>query len=160
MLTVSIVCVGKLKEKYWRDAYDEYAKRLGGFCKLQLFELDETRISDKPSEKEIAAVVEKEGEKILARIPQNASVVALCIEGKQWSSEELAAFVNRQPNQGISHIVFMIGGSYGLSPAVKARADVKLSFSKMTFPHQLFRVLLTEQIYRAFQINKGSPYHK
>ena len=160
MLTVSIVCVGKLKEKYLRDAYDEYAKRLSAFCKLQLIELDETRIGDKPSQKEIDLVVEKEGEKILAKIPQTASVVALCIEGKQWSSEELADFMSRQPTLGVSHIAFVIGGSYGLSPAVKQRAGVKLSFSKMTFPHQLFRVLLTEQIYRAFQIEKGSPYHK
>ena len=160
MLTVSIVCIGKLKEKYWRDAYDEYVKRLSAFCKLQLIELDETRIGDKPSQKEIDLVVEKEGEKILAKIPTGAMVAALCIEGKQFSSEELARFVAEQPNKGVSHIVFIIGGSYGLSPAVKGRADVKLSFSKMTFPHQLFRVLLTEQIYRAFQINKGSPYHK
>lgn len=160
MLTVSIVCIGKLKEKYWRNAYDEYVKRLSAFCKLQLIELDETRIGDKPSQKEIDLVVEKEGEKILAKIPTGAMVAALCIEGKQFSSEELARFVAEQPNKGVSHIVFIIGGSYGLSPAVKGRADVKLSFSKMTFPHQLFRVLLTEQIYRAFQINKGSPYHK
>ena len=160
MLTVSIICIGKLKEKYLRDAYNEYAKRLGAFCKLQLIELDETRISDKPSQKEIDLVVEKEGEKILSKIPQTASVVALCIEGKQWSSEELSNFVADQPNKGVSHIAFIIGGSYGLSPEVKARAGVKLSFSKMTFPHQLFRVLLTEQIYRAFQIAKGSPYHK
>ena len=160
MLTVSLVCIGKLKEKYWRDAYDEYAKRLSAFCKLQLVELDETRIADKPSQKEIDLVVEKEGEKILAKLPQTATVVALCIEGKQVSSEELSEFMEKQPNLGVSHIAFVIGGSYGLSPAVKARADVKLSFSKMTFPHQLFRVLLTEQIYRAFQIGKGSPYHK
>lgn len=160
MLTVSLICIGKLKEKYWRDAYDEYAKRLSAFCKLQLVELDETRIADKPSQKEIDLVVEKEGEKILAKLPQTATVVALCIEGKQWSSEELSDFMSRQPTLGVSHIAFVIGGSYGLSPAVKARADVKLSFSKMTFPHQLFRVLLTEQIYRAFQIEKGSPYHK
>ena len=160
MLTVSLICIDKLKEKYWRDAYDEYAKRLSAFCKLQLVELDETRIADKPSQKEIDLVVEKEGEKILAKLPQTATVVALCIEGKQWSSEELSDFMSRQPTLGVSHIAFVIGGSYGLSPAVKARADVKLSFSKMTFPHQLFRVLLTEQIYRAFQIEKGSPYHK
>ncbi|MBQ6818625.1 MAG: 23S rRNA (pseudouridine(1915)-N(3))-methyltransferase RlmH [Clostridia bacterium] len=159
-MTVSLICIGKLKEKYWRDAYDEYAKRLSAFCKLQLVELDETRIADKPSQKEIDLVVEKEGEKILAKLPQTATVVALCIEGKQWSSEELSDFMSRQPTLGVSHIAFVIGGSYGLSPAVKARADVKLSFSKMTFPHQLFRVLLTEQIYRAFQIEKGSPYHK
>ncbi len=160
MLTVSIVCIGKLKEKYWRDAFEEYAKRLSAHCKFQLIELDEVRISDRPSQKEIDTVVEKEGERILAKLPQNGAIIALCIEGKQWSSEELADYIARQPLHGVSHLAFVIGGSYGLSPAVKQKAAVKLSFSKMTFPHQLFRVLLAEQIYRAFQIEKGSPYHK
>ena len=160
MLTVSVVCIGKLKEKYWRDAFEEYAKRLNAHCKFQLVELDEVRISDRPSQKEIDTVVEKEGERILAKLPGGGAVIALCIEGKQWSSEELADYIARQPINGVSHLAFVIGGSYGLSPAVKQKAAVKLSFSKMTFPHQLFRVLLAEQIYRAFQIEKGSPYHK
>jgi len=160
MVTVTILCVGKLKESYLRDAMAEYAKRLSAFCKFNVVELDETKSSERPNDKEIATVIEKEGDRILAKIPNGAAVVALCIEGKSWSSEELASFVAEQPISGISHLVFVIGGSHGLSPAVKQRAIVKLSFSKMTFPHQLFRVLLTEQIYRAFQINMGSPYHK
>ncbi len=160
MGTITILCIGKLKEAYWRDAMAEYTKRLGGFCKFNVVELDETKASDHPSEKEIAAITEKEGERILAKIPTNALVIALCIEGKSWSSEELASYIATQSVNGVSHIVFLIGGSYGLSPRVKQQAQIKLSFSKMTFPHQLFRVLLTEQIYRAFQINNQSPYHK
>ncbi len=160
MGTITILCVGKLKEAYWRDAMAEYTKRLGGFCKFNVVELDETKVSDHPSEKEIATAIEKEGERILAKIPASALVIALCIEGKSWSSEELASYIATQSVNGVSHIVFLIGGSYGLSPRVKQLAQVKLSFSKMTFPHQLFRVLLTEQIYRAFQINNQSPYHK
>ncbi len=160
MRNITILCVGKLKESYLREAYSEYAKRLSAFCKLNLVELDEVRIGDRPSQKEIDAVVEKEGERILSKIPSSSAVVALCIEGKQWSSKELANYLAQQPLGGVSHITFIIGGSYGLSPAVKNRAAVQLSFSKMTFPHQLFRVLLAEQIYRAFQIGQGSPYHK
>ncbi|MBR6548200.1 MAG: 23S rRNA (pseudouridine(1915)-N(3))-methyltransferase RlmH [Clostridia bacterium] len=160
MGTITILCIGKLKEAYWRDAMAEYTKRLSGFCKFNVVELDETKASDHPSEKEIATVIEKEGDRILAKIPTNALVIALCIEGKSWSSEELASYIATQSVNGVSHIVFLIGGSYGLSPRVKQQAQIKLSFSKMTFPHQLFRVLLTEQIYRAFQINNQSPYHK
>lgn len=160
MVAVTVICVGKLKEKYLTQAWDEYAKRLGAFCKLNLVELEESRVADRPGEKEIQQAVEKEGQRIIARIPAGSAVVALCIEGTQWSSEQLAHFVKEQPVNGVSHLTFIIGGSYGLSQAVKQKAGVKLSFSKMTFPHQLFRVLLLEQIYRAFQIGQGSPYHK
>lgn len=160
MMNITVICVGKLKEKFWREAYDEYAKRLGAFCKLNLIELEEVRVAEQPSPGEIRQTVQKEGEKILSKIPRHAAVVALCIEGSEWSSRELADFVARQPVAGISHLVFIIGGSYGLSDRVKQQADIRLSFSKMTFPHQLFRILLLEQIYRAFQIGKGSAYHK
>ena len=160
MINLSVICVGKCKEKYLVDACKEYQKRLQGFCKLEVWELDEVRCSDNPSQKEIDAVLEGEGKKILEKIPPRAAVVALCIEGKQWSSPELADFLKEQPVLGVSHIVFVIGGSFGLWDEVKKRANVKLSFSKMTFPHQLFRVLLLEQIYRGFQIGIGTRYHK
>ncbi len=160
MINISVVCIGKCKEKYLVDACKEYAKRLQGFCKFELCELDEVRASDNPSPREIEKVLEGEGKRILEKIPAKATVVALCIEGKQWSSPELSAFLQEQPVMGVSHIVFVIGGSFGLWDEVKNRANVKLSFSKMTFPHQLFRVLLLEQIYRGFQIALGSKYHK
>ncbi len=160
MLNISVICIGKCKEKYLVDACKEYQKRLQGFCKLEITELDEVRSTDTPSAKEIENVIEGEGKRILEKIPPRATVVALCIEGKQWSSPELAHFLKEQPVLGVSHIVFVIGGSFGLSEEVKKRAGVKLSFSKMTFPHQLFRVLLLEQIYRGFQIGMGTRYHK
>jgi 23S rRNA (pseudouridine1915-N3)-methyltransferase len=160
MMNVTIICIGKLKEKYWQDAVKEYEKRLSAFCKLQILQLDETRIPDKPTPSQIQLGVEKEGERILSKIPAGSCVIGLCIEGKQLSSEELSAFVSKQSLEGVSHLTLIIGGSYGLSDKVKSACKLKLSFSKMTFPHQLFRVLLLEQIYRAFQIEKGSPYHK
>ncbi len=160
MLNLSVICVGKCKEKYLVDACKEYQKRLQGYCKLEIVELDEVRCSDNPSDKEIALVLEGEGKRILEKIPQRATVVALCIEGKQWSSPELADFLKEQPVLGCSHIAFVIGGSFGLWDEVKKKAKVKLSFSKMTFPHQLFRVLLLEQLYRGFQIGIGGRYHK
>jgi 23S rRNA (pseudouridine1915-N3)-methyltransferase len=160
MMNITILCIGKLKEKYWQDAVKEYEKRLSAFCKLQILQLDETRVPDKPTPAEIQQTVQKEGQKILAKIPQGSRVVALCIEGKQFSSEELAQYMEKQTLEGASHLTFIIGGSYGLSDEVKKACHLKLSFSKMTFPHQLFRVLLLEQVYRGFQITKGSPYHK
>ena len=159
-MNITVLCIGKCKEKYLVEACKEYAKRLQGFCKFDLTELDEVRASDNPSEKEIGKVLEGEGKRILEKIPAKASVVALCIEGKQWSSNELSSFLEEEPIMGCSHIVFVIGGSFGLWDEVKKRAKVKLSFSKMTFPHQLFRVLLLEQIYRGFQISHGTKYHK
>lgn len=160
MLTVTVLCIGKLKEHYWSDACHEYRKRLGAFCKLNLVELEECRCSDHPAQSDIRRVVEKEGIEILSKIPLHSAVIALCIEGKPWSSEELAAYLQQQPIMGCSHITFIIGGSFGLSQAVKERAQIRLSFSKMTFPHQLFRVLLLEQLYRGFQIGNGGRYHK
>ena len=160
MITITVVCVGKIKEKYFTDAISEYQKRLSRYCKLELLEVPDEATPDNPSMREKALVLEKEGERILKKIPDTAHVTALCIEGKQLSSEQLADNLSLLASSGVSHRVFVIGGSMGLSDAVKQRADMKLSFSPMTFPHQLMRVILFEQIYRAFTINHGGKYHK
>ena len=160
MQTVTIICEGKLKEKYLRDACAEYAKRLSAYCKLNIIELNPHRISENPSAAEIDAVLEAEAKEILAKIPNTAKVYAMCIEGKQMSSEKLSKEISSCAVQGFNNIVFIIGGSHGLSDSVKKRADFKLSMSEMTFPHQLARVMLLEQIYRAFQISSGGKYHK
>lgn len=146
MLGVTILCIGKLKEKYLAGACEEYQKRLSAFCKLQILELPESRLPDGPSEKLIAQCLEKESEAILAKIPRDAYVIPLCIEGKMLTSPQLADKLTGIPLMGKSQVVFVIGGSFGLSPAVKARGDLRLSMSPMTFPHQLARVMLLEQI--------------
>ncbi len=151
-MKITILCVGKLKEKFYKDAVAEYAKRLLAYCSLQIIE-----VADEGHE-ELA--VEKEGRRILAKLPEKAYVVALCIDGKEKDSLELARWMGGRMNQGDSHLVFIIGGSYGLSPEVLEKAQERLSFSKLTFPHALMRVILTEQIYRSFRILKGEPYHK
>lgn len=160
MIGITIICEGKLKEKYLRDACDEYSKRLGAYCKLNIVELTPHRIPDAPSENEIANALALEGKEILPKIPNGAKVFAMCIEGKQMPSEKLAERLAECSVQGFSNVTFIIGGSHGLSNEVKARADFKLSMSEMTFPHQLARVMLLEQIYRAFQISTGGKYHK
>lgn len=160
MLNIAIIAVGKLKEKYLRDAADEYAKRLGAFCKLNIIEIDETRLSDNPSQAQIQSAIDSEGKKIIAKIPAKSAVCAMCIEGKQLDSPGLSQYIAEQPLNGKSTICFIIGGSHGLSDSVKQMANLKLSVSKMTFPHQLFRVMLLEQIYRGFMIADGSKYHK
>lgn len=160
MVSVTIICEGKLKEKYLRDACDEYSKRLGAFCKLHIIELTPKRLSDNPAQGEIDNALLAEGKEILSRIPQNSYVYAMCIEGKQMPSERLAKSMDNCAVTGKSNIVFVIGGSFGLSDEVKKAADYKLSMSEMTFPHQLARVMLLEQIYRAFQISSGGKYHK
>lgn len=160
MLDVHILCVGKLKEKFYTEAAAEYVKRLGGYCRLTLTELPEERLPKSPSRAQIDAALEKEAAAIRARLPQNASLVALCVEGKLRSSEELARLVADWSLSSAKHLVFLIGGSYGLHPSLKERAWVKLSMSPMTFPHHLARVMLLEQLYRAFKINEGSNYHK
>lgn len=159
MIKVTFIALGKLKEKYLRDAVDEYAKRLSRYCKLDIVELNPINLPEKPSQSEIDSALLKEAEMIEKRIPENSIVTALCVEGKSLSSEQLADFVLKNTNSG-KNMCFIIGSSYGLSEAVKQRADLKLSLSAMTFPHQLFRVMLLEQIYRAFKINEGSTYHK
>lgn len=160
MLNITIACVGKLKESYLRDACAEYAKRLSAFCRLQIAEVEEERLPDKPSDAQIAAALAAEGKRLLARVPAGAALIALCIEGKEMSSPELARRLEQLAVSGTSHVVLMIGGSWGLSDEVKSSAALRLSMSPMTFPHQLARVMLLEQLYRAMQISAGGKYHK
>ena len=160
MLSVHLICVGKLKEKFYREAVEEYTKRLSAYCKLNLVELPEVKLPQNPSLGEIQAALDKEGDAIRAKIPANSSLVAMCVEGKMRSSEELAEMVRTWEHNSAKHLVFVIGGSYGLHPSIKAEAWVQLSMSPMTFPHHLARVMVLEQIYRAFKINEGSSYHK
>ena len=160
MLTVTVACVGKLKEAYWRDACAEYAKRLGAFCRLQIVEVAEERLPEAPSAAQITAAIEAEGQRLLSRIPAGASLIALCIEGKEMPSEALSKQLSDWAVDGVSHVALVIGGSHGLSDAVKQEARLRLSFSPMTFPHQLARIMVLEQIYRAFQIASGGKYHK
>ena len=160
MLGVKLICVGKMKEKYYMDAVAEYTKRLRAYCKFEIVELPEYRLSDNPSDKEIEAALEKEAHEIEKQIPAGAAVVAMCIEGKKKSSTELAKQMEQWAASGKSRLCFLIGGSFGMHPTIKQRADLKLSMSDMTFPHHLARVMLVEQIYRGFTINEGSRYHK
>lgn len=158
-MNITIIAVGKIKEKYFTDAVNEYAKRMSRFAKFNIIEVADEKIPDNASEKEQLAVKEKEGAKILARLPKGAYTAAMCIEGKAVSSEQLAATI-QTVTMSNSHMVFIIGGSLGLSDEVKSRADAKLSFGKITLPHQLMRVVLAEQLYRAFKINNNESYHK
>ena len=160
MLSVKLICVGKMREKFYSDAFAEYAKRLQGYCRLELVELTEQRLPENPSAKEIAAALDKEAQDILRTIPADAYVAALCVEGKLLSSADVAELIAARENSGKPRLCFLIGGSYGMADQVKACADLKLSMSKMTFPHHLARVMLAEQIYRGFKINEGSRYHK
>ena len=159
MLNVKFITLGTLKEAYLRDAAAEYEKRLGAFCRFELVQLKEERLSDDPSESEIKNALAKESEKILALIPARAYVVAMCVEGKQLTSPELAEKLEEISSR-TSDVCFIIGSSFGLSDTVKQRADLRLSVSKLTFPHQLMRVILLETVYRAFNIQKGTKYHK
>lgn len=159
MIKITFITLGKLKEKYLRDAVDEYTKRLSRYCKLDIVELSPVNLPDNPSQSEIDIALSKEAEMIEKRMPQNSVVAALCVEGKQFSSEDLADFVEKNTDSG-KNMCFIIGSSYGLGNIIKQKADLNLSLSRMTFPHQLFRVMLLEQIYRAFKINEGSTYHK
>lgn len=160
MLNVNIICVGKLKEKFLTDAIKEYSKRLSAFCKLNITELDETKLPDRVSDSDIGNALKSESEKILAKVGKDAFVIAMCIEGKMMSSEELSKLFDKISVEGKSRVDIIIGSSFGLSDEVKKRADLRLSVSPMTFPHQLFRVMILEQIYRAFQISTGGKYHK
>jgi len=160
MLTVNIIAVGKIKEKYFIDALNEYSKRLSKFCKFNVTEIKDEPMTQNPNDSEITAVLAKEGAAILAKIPKDSYVFALCVEGTQRSSVELANEVSRLQVCGTSTLTFIIGGSLGLSDDVKSLANARLSFSKMTFPHQLMRVILAEQLYRAFKILGNEPYHK
>lgn len=159
-MNIKIITVGKLKEKYLKMGIAEYAKRLGAYCKLELIEVPDEKAPEKLSEAEMVQVKEKEGERILAKIPDQAFVFALAIEGKQRTSEEFAKEIEQLGVQGKSTIVFVIGGSLGLSDAVMKRSNTPISFGKMTLPHQLMRLVLIEQIYRGFKIVRNEPYHK
>lgn len=160
MLNIHLICVGKLKEKFYTDAVAEYSKRLGAYCRLHILELSEERLPDRPSQAQIDAALAKEADAIRAKLPPSASIVALCVEGRLRSSEEMASLLQTWAHNSAKHLVFVIGGSYGLHPSIKADAWVRLSMSPMTFPHHLARVMLLEQLYRGFKINEGSAYHK
>jgi 23S rRNA (pseudouridine1915-N3)-methyltransferase len=160
MLSIHLICVGKLKEKFYQQAAAEYEKRLSAYCKLTISELPEVKLPQNPSLGEIAGALDKEGDAIRGKIPPNSTLVALCVEGEPKTSEELSAFVEKWAQTPDKHLVFVIGGSYGLHPSLKAEARLRLSMSPMTFPHHLARVMVLEQIYRAFKISEGSSYHK
>lgn len=159
MMNVTVIAVGKLKERFLRDGCGEYIKRLGSFSKVNIVEVNEERCSDNPSDAEIKNVISKEGERIIKKIPKGAEVIPLCIEGKEYDSRDFSSLID-----GISlktsHICFIIGGSFGLSDDVKTLGKIRLSFGRMTLPHQLARLVLLEQIYRAFSILNHSKYHK
>lgn len=159
MLNIKIITIGNLKEKYWTAACEEYAKRLSRFCRFDIVELAEAKLPSDPSDGEIARALDTEGTAILAAIPPRAHKTALCVEGKSFSSPDLARLIERTSNIS-SELVFIIGGSYGLADKVKSACDVRMSFSPMTFPHQLMRVILCEQLYRAMTINNNIKYHK
>ena len=159
-MKITVITVGKIKENYLEDAIAEYSKRLSRYCKLEIIQVADEKTPDRASEVVETQIKDKEGERILSHIKDTAYVVALAIEGKMISSEELAELIDGLGVRGESHIQFVIGGSLGLSKKVLERADYKLSFSRMTFPHQLMRVILLEQIYRSYRIVNGEPYHK
>ena len=159
-MRITIICVGKIKEKFYTQAIDEYRKRLSRYCQLEMIEVADEKTKEQASENEIKLVKDREGERILKCIREDGFVIALAIEGKMLDSIELSEQIQRLGIKGTSHIYFVIGGSLGLAQAVLERADQKLSFSKMTFPHQLMRVILLEQIYRSYRIMNHEPYHK
>lgn len=160
MLKLTLITVGHIKEKYFKDASSEYEKRLSAFCKLNIIELEPERLPEAPSDALIEKALDFEAEKILSKVPDGSFLIPLCIEGKELDSVELSKKLSAAALNGESSICFVIGGSYGLSDKVKQRADLKLSMSKMTFPHRLARIMLLEQIYRAFKIDRGGTYHK
>lgn len=159
-MKITILCVGKVKEKYFTDAIKEYSKRLSRYCKLEIIEVADEKTPDGASETVVRQIKEKEGERLEKYIPENAHIIALAIQGKKLTSEKFADQINNLGITGTSQIVFLIGGSLGMSDTLLKKADMLLSFSDMTFPHQLMRVILLEQIYRAYRIIHGEPYHK
>ena len=159
-MKISVLCVGKIKEKYFTDAVEEYSKRLSRYCKLEIIEVQDEKTPDEASDNEERQIKEKEGERLLAKIKDGAYVISLAIEGKKLTSVGLSEKLDSLGVGGVSHICMIIGGSLGLSKAVLDRSDMLLSFSDMTFPHQLMRVILLEQIYRSYRIMSGEPYHK
>jgi len=159
-MQITIISVGKLKEKYLLLGINEYTKRLSAYAKLNIVEVADEKAPENLSEAEMEQVKQKEGERILAQLKDDQHVVALAIEGEMWSSEKLAKEMDKLATYGKSNVAFIIGGSLGLSKQVYQRANQLLSFSKMTFPHQVMRLILLEQVYRSFRINRGEPYHK
>ena len=160
MLSVTVLAVGRLKDRFFEDAAGEYLKRLSAYARVETVEVKAAELPENPSAALISAALEKEGEALLRKIPAGAAVISLCVEGKPLSSEELAAEIDKKALSGSSQLVFVIGGSYGLSEAVKRRSYLRLSMSNMTFPHRLARIMLLEQLYRAFKISRGESYHK
>jgi 23S rRNA (pseudouridine1915-N3)-methyltransferase len=159
-MKIKLICVGKIKESFFRDAISEYIKRISKFSKVEIIECQDEKTPDNAGDALNRQIMEKEGERILSKIAKDDYVITLEILGKELSSIELSDKINDILNRGVNSIAFIIGGSLGLSDTVKKRADFKLSFSKMTFPHQLMRVVLLEQIYRSFKIQNNEPYHK
>lgn len=159
-MRITLICVGKLKERFYRDAVEEYVKRIGKYCKIEVIEVEDEKTPDGAGEALEEQIKAKEGKRILDRIKENSFVVTLEIKGKRFTSEGYAGWLEGLTVNGCSHVTFVIGGSLGLHESVCKRSDLAVSFSDMTFPHQLMRVILTEQIYRAFRIISGEPYHK
>ncbi|WHY72380.1 23S rRNA (pseudouridine(1915)-N(3))-methyltransferase RlmH [Fictibacillus enclensis] len=159
-MNILVVTVGKLKEKYLKMGIDEYVKRLGPYAKIDIVEVPDEKAPENLSDQEMQLVKKAEGDRILAKIPQDAHVIAMAIEGKLISSEDLAKNLDQLATYGKSKVAFVIGGSLGLSDEVMKRANEKISFGRITYPHQLMKLVLVEQIYRAFRINRGEPYHK
>lgn len=160
MLSIRLICVGKLREQFYVDAFAEYSKRLSAYCKFECIELNETKLGASPSDKEIAAALDKEAGDIERAIGKDTYVIAMCVEGRQLKSEDFARRINELAVSGRGRLCFVVGGSFGLSPKIKQRADMRLGMSEMTFPNHLARVMLAEQIYRSFKILEGSRYHK
>ena len=160
MQKITIISVGRLKEEFFKSAEKEYVKRLGGFCDLKIIEVIQQQLPSNPSSGQIEAALSTEADEILSKIPKGSQVVTLCIEGKLFSSEELSDIVEKNADLGVGSMTFIIGGSFGLSDTIKNVSQIRLSMSKMTFPHRMARIMLLEQIYRAFQIKSGSKYHK
>ena len=159
-MKISVLCVGKIKERFYREALAEYSKRLSRYCQFDIIEVSDEKTPDKASEALENQIKDIEGSRLLKKLPEGAYVIALCIDGTQLDSVALSEKISQITVSGINHIVFVIGGSLGLSKSIIEKADYKLSFSKLTFPHQLMRVILSEQVYRAFRIMHNEPYHK
>ncbi len=160
MLNVRLICVGKIGERFYYEAAGEYEKRLKAYCRLEIIEIPEQRLSKNPSKKEIESAMEKESQLIEPKLFPDSAVIALCIEGKMLSSEEFSSYLEKYALSGKSRVCIIIGGSNGLSEIIKARASLRLSMSKLTFPHHLARVMFLEQLYRALNLSSGGKYHK
>lgn len=160
MLSITVLAVGRLKDRFFEDAANEYLKRLSAYAKVETVEVKAAELPEDPAPAQIAVALEREGEALLKKIPRSAAVVTLCVEGRPLSSEALAKELEKSALSGASQLVFVIGGSYGLSETVKRRSYLRLSMSNMTFPHRLARIMLLEQLYRACKISRGESYHK